>query len=117
MISHELIAITGLGQPWILSKLKRPSKPCLSIMIAPIALCLMGLLSGCSSTRTEYVPLPPIPIPAPLLADCLPTVIPDAMTWRDSLILNEQLLTVIEQCNLDKQAIRQIEQARQVNHE
>ncbi|HGJ5899967.1 hypothetical protein [Arsenophonus apicola] len=31
------------------------------------------------------------------------------MTWRDSLILNEQLLTVIEQCNLDKQAIRRIE--------
>ncbi|WP_255430595.1 hypothetical protein [Xenorhabdus sp. TS4] len=31
------------------------------------------------------------------------------MTWSDSLILNEQLLTVIEQCNLDKQAMREIE--------
>ncbi|MDE1488862.1 peptidase [Xenorhabdus bovienii] len=79
-------------------------------MIAPIALCLMGLLSGCSSTRTEYVPVPPIPIPAHLLADCLPPVIPDKMTWSDSLLLNVQLLTVIEQCNLDKQAIREIEE-------
>ncbi|WP_438818391.1 Rz1-like lysis system protein LysC [Xenorhabdus bovienii] len=82
----------------------------LPIMIAPIALCLMGLLSGCSNTRTEYVPVPPIPIPAHLLADCLSPVIPDKMTWSDSLILNEQLLTVIEQCNLDKQAIREIEE-------
>ncbi|WMV73522.1 hypothetical protein QL112_008550 [Xenorhabdus griffiniae] len=32
------------------------------------------------------------------------------MTWVDSLILNEQLLTVIEQCNLDKRAIREIEE-------
>ncbi|MGJ0580962.1 Rz1-like lysis system protein LysC, partial [Xenorhabdus bovienii] len=104
MISHELIAKAGIGQPWILSKLKRPSKRLLSIMTAPIALCLMGLLSGCSSIQTEYVQVPPIPIPAHLLADCLPPVIPDKMTWSDSLILNEQLLTVIEQCNLDKQA-------------
>ncbi|CDG21638.1 Putative protein p16 (fragment) [Xenorhabdus poinarii G6] len=34
------------------------------------------------------------------------------MTWRDSLLLNEQLLTVIEQCNLDKQAIREIDKNR-----
>ncbi|MDE9545060.1 peptidase [Xenorhabdus bovienii] len=82
-------------------------------MIAPIALCLMGLLSGCSSIQTEYVPVPPIPIPAHLLADCLPPVIPDKMTWSDSLLLNVQLLTVIEQCNLDKQAIREIEESKQ----
>ncbi|MGJ0625303.1 Rz1-like lysis system protein LysC [Xenorhabdus bovienii] len=110
MISHELIAKAGIGRPWILSKPKRSSKRLLPIMIAPIALCLMGLLSGCSSIQTEYVQVPPIPIPAHLLADCLPPVIPDTMTWSDSLILNEQLLTVIEQCNLDKQAIREIEE-------
>ncbi|WP_420497865.1 Rz1-like lysis system protein LysC [Xenorhabdus khoisanae] len=69
----------------------------------------MGLLSGCSSTRTEYVQVPPIPIPAHLLADCVPPAIPDKMTWSDSLILNEQLLMIIEQCNLDKRAIREIE--------
>ncbi|WP_456303277.1 Rz1-like lysis system protein LysC [Xenorhabdus doucetiae] len=61
--------------------------------------------------------MPPLPIPAHLLADCQPPAIPGTMTWRDSLILNEQLLTVIEQCNLDKQAIRQIEQTQQVPHE
>ncbi|WP_308686631.1 Rz1-like lysis system protein LysC [Xenorhabdus bovienii] len=61
--------------------------------------------------------MPAIPIPAHLLADCLPPVIPDKMTWSDSLLLNVQLLTVIEQCNLHKQAIRQIEQTRQVPHE
>ncbi|WP_338885302.1 hypothetical protein [Xenorhabdus sp. TH1] len=33
------------------------------------------------------------------------------MTWGDSLILNERLLTVIEQCNLDKRAIREIEES------
>ncbi|MDE9553202.1 hypothetical protein [Xenorhabdus bovienii] len=43
--------------------------------------------------------MPPIPIPAHLLADCL--------------LLNVQLLTVIEQCNLDKQAIREIEESKQ----
>uniref|UniRef100_UPI00403FFE82 Rz1-like lysis system protein LysC n=1 Tax=Xenorhabdus sp. TH1 TaxID=3130166 RepID=UPI00403FFE82 len=71
----------------------------------------MGLLAGCSSTRTEYVQIPPIPIPAHLLADCQPPAIPDKMTWGDSLILNERLLTVIEQCNLDKRAIREIEES------
>ncbi|MDC9593256.1 Rz1-like lysis system protein LysC [Xenorhabdus sp. IM139775] len=44
-----------------------------------------------------------------LFADCLPPVIPDTMTWSDSLMLNVQLLAVIEQCNLDKRAIREIE--------
>ncbi|WP_038199422.1 Rz1-like lysis system protein LysC [Xenorhabdus bovienii] len=56
--------------------------------------------------------MPPIPIPAHLLADCLPPAISDKMTWSDSLLLNEQLLTVIEQCNLDKQAIREIEESK-----
>ncbi|WP_425322472.1 Rz1-like lysis system protein LysC [Arsenophonus nasoniae] len=72
----------------------------------------MALLSSCSSTRTEYVQAPHIPIPPHLLADCLPPAITDMMTWRDSLVLNEQLLTVIEQCNLDKQAIKRIEAQR-----
>ncbi|WP_420919600.1 Rz1-like lysis system protein LysC [Xenorhabdus bovienii] len=56
--------------------------------------------------------MPPIPIPAHLLADCLSPALPDKMTWSDSLLLNVQLLTVIEQCNLDKQAIRQIEESK-----
>ncbi|AVE43835.1 MULTISPECIES: Rz1-like lysis system protein LysC [Providencia] len=51
-------------------------------------------------------------IPAYLLDDCLPPIIPLELTWGDSLLLNETLLTIIEQCNLDKQAIRVIEQQR-----
>lgn len=51
-------------------------------------------------------------IPAYLLDDCLPPIIPLELTWSDSLLLNETLLTIIEQCNLDKQAIRVIEQQR-----
>ncbi|WP_336432514.1 hypothetical protein [Providencia rettgeri] len=55
-----------------------------------------------------------MPIPAHLLNDCLPEYIPQTFSWGDSLLLNESLLTVIEQCNLDKKAIREIEQQRQV---
>ncbi|MCC8421401.1 peptidase [Photorhabdus thracensis] len=96
----------------MLHKFRRLSTLLLSVMIAPVVLLLIGLLSGCSSTRTEYVQVPLMPIPMHLLADCLPPVISDTMTWGDSLLLNAQLLAVIEQCNLDKQAIRQIEQIR-----
>nr|DAL55312.1 MAG TPA_asm: hypothetical protein [Caudoviricetes sp.] len=34
------------------------------------------------------------------------------MTWGESLMLNISLLSVIEQCNSDKKAIREIEQQR-----
>nr|DAE03884.1 MAG TPA: hypothetical protein [Siphoviridae sp. ct0WL2] len=34
------------------------------------------------------------------------------MTYGDSLALNERLLTVIENCNMDKAGIRKIEQNR-----
>ncbi|WP_425322330.1 Rz1-like lysis system protein LysC [Arsenophonus nasoniae] len=76
-------------------------------------LCLLPLLSGCTSTPAAYVTVSYPAIPAPLLADCLPPVIATQMSWGEMLILNEVLLTVIEQCNLDKQAIRAIERERQ----
>ncbi|MFJ5159681.1 hypothetical protein ACIP6T_10960 [Pantoea sp. NPDC088449] len=44
--------------------------------------------------------------------DCEIPDIPEHMTYGDSLELNEKLLTVIENCNLDKAAIREIEQSR-----
>lgn len=56
-----------------------------------------------------------MPIPAHLLNNCMPEYIPKKLTWGDSLLLNESLLTVIEQCNLDKKAIRQIELERYKN--
>jgi hypothetical protein len=61
------------------------------------------------------MPTPVIPVPPELLMDCEVPDIPDHMTYGDSLELNEKLLTVIENCNLDKAAIREIEQSRATN--
>nr|WP_282555190.1 peptidase [Providencia stuartii] len=78
----------------------------------PLIVWLVMLLSSCTNIQKEYVPQPQMAIPAYLLDDCLPPIIPLELTWGDSLLLNETLLTIIEQCNLDKQAIRVIEQQR-----
>ncbi|WP_459350148.1 Rz1-like lysis system protein LysC [Yersinia enterocolitica] len=51
-------------------------------------------------------------MPASLLSDCIPPEIPEILTWGNSLLLNDTLLTVIEQCNADKASIRKIEQSR-----
>ncbi|HHQ5471199.1 TPA: Rz1-like lysis system protein LysC [Yersinia enterocolitica] len=51
-------------------------------------------------------------MPASLLSDCVPLEIPEILTWGNSLLLNDTLLTVIEQCNADKASIRKIEQSR-----
>ncbi|WP_425312826.1 Rz1-like lysis system protein LysC [Providencia rettgeri] len=77
-----------------------------------LLMLLVMLLSSCTTTRIEYVQTPSVPIPAHLLNDCLPEYIPETFPWGDSLLLNESLLTVIEQCNLDKKAIRKIEVER-----
>ncbi|WP_425281188.1 Rz1-like lysis system protein LysC [Pantoea anthophila] len=79
----------------------------------PLNLFLVTLLTSCARTETQYVPVPPVPIPASLLADCEVPPIPEPLTWGESLELNERLLSVVEQCNRDKAAIRQIERERQ----
>ncbi|WP_428846751.1 Rz1-like lysis system protein LysC [Providencia rettgeri] len=79
---------------------------------ALLLMLLAMLLSSCTTTRIEYVQTPSVPIPAHLLNDCLPEYIPETFPWGDSLLINESLLTVIEQCNLDKKAIREIEAVR-----
>ncbi|MGM7910498.1 Rz1-like lysis system protein LysC [Yersinia enterocolitica] len=56
--------------------------------------------------------MPQVPIPASLLSDCTPPKIQEVLTWGNSLLLNDTLLTVIEQCNADKASIRQIEEKR-----
>ncbi|EPN4473886.1 Rz1-like lysis system protein LysC [Yersinia enterocolitica] len=56
--------------------------------------------------------MPQVPIPTSLLSDCIPPEIPEILTWGNSLLLNDTLLTVIEQCNADKASIRQIESIR-----
>ncbi|WP_433918259.1 Rz1-like lysis system protein LysC [Pectobacterium odoriferum] len=77
-----------------------------------LVLFLLTWLTGCGNTRTEYVAAPVVPIPTELLIDCIVPEIPHQMTYGDSVELNERLLTVIEKCNADKQAIREIEAAR-----
>ncbi|WP_459349824.1 Rz1-like lysis system protein LysC [Pectobacterium versatile] len=53
-----------------------------------------------------------VPIPTELLIDCVVPEIPFQMNYGDSVELNERLLTVIESCNEDKRAIREIEIGR-----
>jgi len=50
-----------------------------------------------------------------LLADCAVPLIPDPLTWGDSLELNERLLTALQNCNKDKASIRKIDQIRAAN--
>ncbi|UUE37955.1 hypothetical protein L0Y26_08600 [Pectobacterium aroidearum] len=77
-----------------------------------LVMFLLTWLTGCGNTRTEYVTAPAVPIPAELLIDCIVPEIPYRMTYGDSVELNERLLTVIDMCNADKAAIRQIESNR-----
>ncbi|EKN5065715.1 hypothetical protein EFV59_22150 [Yersinia enterocolitica] len=77
-----------------------------------ISLFLLPLLTSCGNTQIKYVQVPPVPIPASLLSDCIPPEIQEVLTWGNSLLLNDTLLTVIEQCNADKASIRKIEENR-----
>ncbi|MFW6548780.1 Rz1-like lysis system protein LysC [Klebsiella pneumoniae] len=79
------------------------------MMIALIALCLLAQLSGCNNTRTVYVKVPVVPLPASLTADTPQPEIPDNLTWGQSLDLNVSLLSALGQCNRDKADIRQAE--------
>ncbi|WP_440939895.1 Rz1-like lysis system protein LysC [Gilliamella apicola] len=47
-------------------------------------------------------------MPENLLTSCQPDLPPQPMTFGDSLKYNEHLLHIIEKCNADKQAIREI---------
>ncbi len=53
-----------------------------------------------------------MPIPASLLAECLPPVIDPDINYEGSLVLNEQLLSVVEICNKQISAIARIEALR-----
>ena len=76
------------------------------------ALCLLPLLTGCAGTRTVYVPVPVIPLPANLTAETPQPVIPDPLTYGGSLDLNVSLLSALAACNSDKADIRKIEAER-----
>ncbi|WP_442903543.1 Rz1-like lysis system protein LysC [Gilliamella sp. Pra-s54] len=74
-------------------------------MAVLVSLCLCLFLTACTTERKIYVNRP---IPANLLSDCLPNLPPKSMTFGDSIKYNEHLLNVIEKCNADKRAIREI---------
>ncbi|EFB2557648.1 peptidase [Escherichia coli] len=80
------------------------------MMIVLHALCLLPLLSGCGSTRTVYVQVPAVPLPANLTAETPQPVIPDPLTYGGSLDLNVSLLSAFGQCNRDKVDLREINQ-------
>jgi len=82
------------------------------MMIALVGLCQLQLLTGCGSTRTVYVPVPAVPLPANLTAETQQPAIPDPLTYGASLDLNVSLLAALGQCNIDKAAIRNIEESR-----
>ncbi|EPK1684168.1 Rz1-like lysis system protein LysC [Klebsiella aerogenes] len=83
------------------------SKWLLRTMIALIGLCLLAQLSGCSNTRTVYVKVPVVPLPASLMVETPIPEVPDGLTWGQSLDLNVILLSALGQCNRDKADIRQ----------
>ncbi|MCQ0910442.1 peptidase [Klebsiella pneumoniae] len=82
------------------------------MMIALFALCLLAQLSGCNNSRTVYVKVPVVPLPASLTGETPQPAIPDSLTWGESLDLNVSLLSALGQCNLDKAGIRKIEEGR-----
>lgn len=88
------------------------SKLLLRMMIVLIGLCLLAQLSGCTKERIVYVPAPVVPLPADLTADCPYPEIPNPLTWAGSLLLNEELLTALGDCNKDKASIRKAEKER-----
>lgn len=74
---------------------------------------LIGMsLMGCTTERIKYVPAPVVPIPASLIADCIPPLPGQPLTYGGSVLWNDQLLEVIENCNRDKADIRKIESER-----
>ncbi|UTJ49683.1 peptidase [Atlantibacter subterranea] len=81
-------------------------------MVALIALCLLLPLSGCTTTRTAYVKVPAVPLPASLTAETPQPIIPDQLTYGGSLDLNVSLLSALATCNIDKSSIREIETSR-----
>ncbi|EPK8590736.1 Rz1-like lysis system protein LysC [Pluralibacter gergoviae] len=88
------------------------SRLLLRAMIALLVLCLLAQLTGCGSTRTVYVPVPYVPLPAGLTDETHPPEIPEPLTWGSSLDLNVSLLSALAQCNRDKSDIREAEVGR-----
>ncbi|EPX1357722.1 Rz1-like lysis system protein LysC [Escherichia coli] len=97
---------------WSHREPKQISKWLLRMMTALIGLCLLQLLTGCGNSRTVYVPVSVVPLPANLTAETQQPAIPEPLTYGASLELNVSLLSALDQCNIDKASIRKIEESR-----
>ncbi|EPD4032998.1 Rz1-like lysis system protein LysC [Escherichia coli] len=97
---------------WSHREPKQISKWLLRMMTALIGLCLLQLLTGCGNSRTVYVPVSVVPLPANLTAETPQPDLPDPFTWGASLNLNVALLSALAQCNRDKADIRTFEKNR-----
>ncbi|EJD6539002.1 Rz1 lytic protein [Providencia rettgeri] len=97
-----------------MSKLRLLSKQCSKTMSALILLFPMMLLVSCGNTKEVLTPVHSVPIPAQLTADCPQPDVPEHMDWKDMPQLLVDAMKSIAKCNLDKKAIREIEQQRQV---
>ncbi|WP_245210992.1 Rz1-like lysis system protein LysC [Proteus mirabilis] len=95
-----------------MSKLRLLSKQYSKTMSALILLCPMMLLVSCTSTKEVLIPVQSPPIPAQLTADCPQPDIPEKVNWGDMPQLLVDAMNSIAKCNLDKKAIREIEQQR-----
>ncbi|HAU5699530.1 TPA: Rz1 lytic protein [Citrobacter freundii] len=97
---------------WTHREPRKISRLLLRTMIVLAVLFLMAQLSGCSNTRTVYVRVPVVPLPANLTAETPYPAIPKPMSWGQSLDLNVSLLSALGQCNRDKADIREAEKNR-----
>ncbi|WP_439847093.1 Rz1-like lysis system protein LysC [Enterobacter asburiae] len=97
---------------WSYREPRQISKWLLQMMIALVSLCLLQLLTGCGNTRTVYVPIPAVPLPANLTVETPQPAIPEPLTYGASLDLNVSLLSALGQCNIDKASIRKVEASR-----
>lgn len=76
--------------------------------------CLVMLLTGCGNKQIQYatVKTPHLLIPASLLSECPIPIIPQGMTYGDSVLLNFQLLDSLDECNGKLRAISKIDENR-----
>ncbi|WP_168199598.1 peptidase [Pantoea sp. CCBC3-3-1] len=78
----------------------------------------LALLTGCATQQkplVEYrtISQPNLPLPAELTSPIDVPLVPDNMTFGQAVELSAELYGVIEQANIDRAAIRQIESTRQ----
>lgn len=95
-----------------MSRLKPLSEQSLKTVSALLLLFPLALLGSCSNTKETFVPVPVVPIPSQLTADCPLPVIPDELTYGGAILLLADAMKSIAGCNHDKRAIREIEAER-----